>query len=120
MALLLLPLAGVPASAHHAAAPFYDQARTVEIEGVVTRFVFKNPHAFLYIEVTDEKGTKTEWAVELGAPIILSRAGWTPETIKAGDPIRAKGAPSRAAGTHGIGFGTLTRPDGRTFVDEGR
>jgi hypothetical protein len=110
----------VPAQAHHAAAPFYDQGRTVEIEGVVTRFVFKNPHAFLYIEVTDDKGAKTEWAVELGAPILLSRAGWTPETIKAGDPIKARGAPSRAAGTHGIGFGTLTRPDGRTFVDDGR
>lgn len=116
-AALLLPLA---ADAHHAAAPYYDQGKIVEIQGVVTRFVFKNPHAFLYVEVIDEQGTKTEWSIELGAPISLARRGWSPETVRPGDVIRARGPQSRAPGTHGIGFATLTRADGGTLVDPGR
>ncbi len=43
-------LAVAPAVAHHASTPFYDGTRSVEAVGVVTRFEFKNPHSFLYLE----------------------------------------------------------------------
>jgi hypothetical protein len=107
--------------AHHAVTPFYDLSKTVEFDGVVTRWIFKNPHSFLYLEVTDEKGQKVEWEIELGAPIILTKQGWTPDTVKPGDRIHAKGSPSRAPGTHGLSSmagGTLTRPDGSRLVAE--
>jgi hypothetical protein len=42
----------------------------------------------------------------------MRRSGWTPETIKAGDPIKAVGQPSRAPGTYGMCCAQLTRPDG--------
>ena len=48
------------------------------------KFLFKNPHSFLYFEATDEKGQKVEWQVELGAAASLTRTGWTPETLKPG------------------------------------
>jgi hypothetical protein len=109
------------AGAHHAVTPFYDLSKTIEFDGIVTRWVFKNPHSFLYLEVTDEKGQKTEWEVELGAPIILAKQGWTPDTVKIGETIHAKGSPSRAPGTHGLSSmagGTLTRADGSRLVPE--
>ena len=53
-----------------------------------------------------------EWEVELGAAVSMRRQGWTPETIRAGDPIRAVGNPSRAEGTYGVCCAQLTRPDG--------
>jgi hypothetical protein len=107
--------------AHHAVTPFYDLTKTVEFDGVVTRWIFRNPHSFLYLEVVDEKGQKVEWEIELGAPIILTKQGWTPDTVKVGDKIHAKGSPSRAPGTHGLSSmagGTLTRQDGSRLVAE--
>ena len=102
----------VPAIAHHASAPFYDNTKSVEAVGVVTRFVFRNPHSFLYVDGTDENGETIAWEIEMGAAVMMGRRGWTPDTIRAGDRIRAVGQPSRAPGTYGMCCAELTREDG--------
>ena len=107
-----LAITGPPAEAHHNSAPFYDDAQEVEVIGTVLRFNFRNPHSFIFIEGENEDGETVQWEVELGAAVSMSRRGWTPETIKAGDPIRAVGRPSRAPGTFGICCAELSRPDG--------
>jgi len=107
-----LVLARTPVFAHHNSTPFYDDQKEVETVGTVARFNFRNPHSFLFIDAQDEAGQAVEWEVELGAAVSMRRSGWTPETIKAGDPIRAVGNPSRAPGTHGLCCARLTRPDG--------
>ena len=101
-----------PAVAHHASAPFYDDTRSVEARGVVTKFVFKNPHSFLYLEGSGNNGGAIAWEIEMGAAVSMSRRGWTPDTINAGDEIRAVGRPSRAPGTYGMCCAELSRPDG--------
>ena len=113
-------LRGVPAGAHHSATPFYDATKNVEVQGTVTRFLFKNPHSFLYFEATDAKGQKAEWQIELGAAASLTRTGWTPETLKPGTLIKASGQPSRAEGSHGMCCAKITRPDGSPIVAGGR
>ena len=105
-------LAVEPAVAHHASTPFYDASRSVEAFGVVTRFEFKNPHSFLYLDGTGEDGAAIAWEIEMGPAVSMSRRGWTPDTINAGDEIRAVGNPSRAPGTFGMCCAELTRPDG--------
>ena len=107
-----LVIAGLPAEAHHNSAPFYDDAQEVEVVGTVLRFNFRNPLSFIFIEAENENGEMVEWEVELGAAVSMSRRGWTRETIKAGDPIRAVGNPSRAPGTFGLCCAELSRPDG--------
>ena len=102
----------MPAIAHHASAPFYDNTKSVEAVGVVTRFVFRNPHSFLYVDGTDENGETISWEIEMGAAVMMGRRGWTPDTIRAGDRIRAVGQPSRAPGTYGMCCAELTREDG--------
>jgi hypothetical protein len=116
----LVALTGVPAVAHHSAAPFYDATKHVEAQGPVTKFLFKNPHSFLYFESTDEKGQKVEWQVELGAAASLTRTGWTPETLKPGTVIKVAGQPSRAENSHGMCCAKITRPDGSPIVAGGR
>ena len=101
-----------PAAAHHSSTPFYDDTKRVEAVGTVARFVFRNPHSFLFIDGRNEAGETVEWEVELGAAVSMRRSGWTPETIKAGDPIKATGQPSRAPGTYGMCCAQLARPDG--------
>ncbi len=46
----------VALGAHHAFSPVYDDKRTVTVTGVVTQFRFVNPHALLYLDVTDDTG----------------------------------------------------------------
>jgi len=116
----LVALAGVPAIAHHSAAPFYDATKRVAAQGTVTRFLFKNPHSFLYFDATDDKGQKAEWQIELGPAASLTRTGWTPETLKPGTAIKAEGQPSRAEGSHGMCCAKITRPDGTPIVAGGR
>ncbi|MDP1930893.1 MAG: DUF6152 family protein [Gammaproteobacteria bacterium] len=109
-----------PVIAHHASGPFYDPDRRVEIEGSVTRFVFRNPHAFLYVNVTDAAGAISEWQIELGAPVSLSRTGWTPETLPLGMIVKVSGQPSRAEGSQGMCCVRMTRQDGSPVLSGGR
>ena len=110
----------VPVRAHHASTAFYDATKKVEAQGPVTKFLFKNPHAFLYFNATDDKGETVEWQIELGAPLNLSRTGWTPDTLKPGMVIKVAGQPSKAEGSHGMCCATITRPDGSPIVAGGR
>ena len=106
---------GVPAVAHHASGPFYDPDKRVEAIGTVTKFVFRNPHSFLYIDSPGDGGQIVHWEVEMGTAVSMSRRGWTAETIKAGDEIKVVGQPSRAPGTRGMCCAELSRPDGSSI-----
>jgi len=90
-----------PALAHHSSAPFYDATKKVEAQGPVTKFLFKNPHSFLYLDVM-EAGKKVEWQVEMGTGAQLARNNLTVETLKPGTEIKVAGQPSRAEGSHGM------------------
>jgi len=118
--LLMAPLFTSGLSAHHASAPFYDPENRVEIQGTITRFVFRNPHAFLFLDVTDDSGDTVEWQIELGAPVSLRRTGWTPETLTVGMEVRAVGNRSRAEGSTGLCCVRMTRADGRPVLEGGR
>jgi len=109
-----------PVSAHHASAPFYDPDTRVEFEGTVTRWVFRNPHAFLFLDVDNDDGTTTEWQVELGAPVSIRRAGWTPDTLSVGMRVKVAGQRSRAPGSFGVCCVRMTRPDGTPVTEGGR
>lgn len=115
-----LALIVTPVIAHHSSAPFYDSSKSVTIEGTVARFVFKNPHAFLYLNVTDENGATAEWQVELGAPVSLRRTGWTPDTLPVGMVVKVTGPPARTEGATGVLGRRMTRADGSPVVSGGR
>ena len=112
--------AAFPLSAHHASGPFYDSDKPIEIEGVVTRFVFRNPHAALFLDVTDESGATAEWQVELGAPVMLRRVGWTPDLLPIGMVVRVAGPSARVEGARGLLGRKLTRADGTPVLEGGR
>lgn len=102
----------VPVLAHHSAAEAYDSSKTVEAQGTITKALFKNPHAFVFIESTDEKGQKIEWQIELGASTSMFVQGWTKEMLAPGMVVKVKGNPSRAPGSHGITGAKFTKVDG--------
>src|SRR5262245_14921703 len=57
------------AMAHHSFAMF-DQTKPVTLNGTVTEFQWTNPHAYIEIDVADEKGAIQHWSVEMGSPSI--------------------------------------------------
>jgi hypothetical protein len=84
-----------PVNAHHSTA-MYDNQNPVTVTGVVKKFEWTNPHAFVYLEVKDEKGTAVEWEVEMMSLNHLRSYGWTSKTVKPGDMISCTGAPAKS------------------------
>jgi hypothetical protein len=85
---------GPAAWAHHSQSEFDLRAR-VEVEGTVTKVDWRSPHAWIYVDVTDDKGQKVNWSFELPSPTTLMRRGWTRDSLKPGDRIHVAGAPAR-------------------------
>ncbi|MBM89276.1 MAG: hypothetical protein CMQ41_12945 [Gammaproteobacteria bacterium] len=109
----------LPVLAHHASTPFYDPDNVVDLQGTVTRFVFRNPHAFLFINVPEEDGQGSEWQIELGAPVGLRRIGWTPDTLPVGMEVALTGRRSRAEGSQGVCCVRMTKADGSPVLEGG-
>ena len=63
-AMLGLLIVAPTVSAHHSTA-MYEMANPTTITGTVTRFEWTNPHAFVYLDVKDDKGNVTNWEIEM-------------------------------------------------------
>ena len=103
-----------PAIAHHSTS-MYDMANPVTVTGVVKRFEWTNPHAFVYLEVKDEKGNAVEWEVEMMSLNHLRGYGWTRNTVKPGEVISCtggaakNGAPSMISSYMKLGDGRMIK-----------
>src|SRR6195256_2686178 len=84
---IALVAASAPLVAHHSFAAEYDASKPVTLKGTVTRVEWTNPHARFYVDVKEESGTVTNWNLELASPNVLSRQGWTRNSLKFGDVI---------------------------------
>ena len=115
--LALSALLFAAAYAHHAQAPFFDQSRDVEIEGVVQSFDFRNPHAIMYVEVDNEAGGVDTWKIQFASLAVLIRAGITADIVAPGDRIRAIGHPSWNTESFGMSGAAITKEDGSAYVD---
>ena len=77
--LVLTPLA-FPALGHHSDAGL-DMDLTVPLEGTVVEFRWRNPHVYITINAIDESGSETEWNLQAGAIALMSRMGWSRDSI---------------------------------------
>src|SRR4029450_888838 len=98
------------AYAHHSFAATYLEDQTVQIEGELVQFLFRNPHSFVHVMVKEKDGSTVRYAVEWGGAGQLGGQGVTRETLKAGDHVFITGAPGRNPTDHRIRMVSLYRP----------
>jgi uncharacterized protein DUF6152 len=75
----------VPLMAHHGNASYENKA--VTLKGTVTKWLWTNPHSFLFLDVTDANGKVVHWVCENQAPSTLVNFGFNAKTFKAGDQV---------------------------------
>jgi hypothetical protein len=91
--------------AHHGTSNYAATAQTITLTGTVTEFVWSNPHVYLLFDVKDDKGAIVHWAGEMNSPGVLKNAGWTNNTLKAGDQVTVTLRPNK----FGTPVGLLSR-----------
>jgi len=124
-----LGLLSAPLLAHHGTNISYDRTTTVTIEGIVSEFWYRNPHPALFIDVKDEDGEATRWAIEIApTPYTLALRGWnkrrSDEALTPGTPVSVTIYPARAGTPVGLLQG-ITNEEGTAIfgadsVDAGR
>jgi hypothetical protein len=108
---VVLFVSGLPVFAHHSGAAEFDSTKKLDLNGVVTKVEWTNPHAHFYMDVKDASGKVDNWNFELASPNVLFRNGWTKHSIKEGDTVNVTGTRARDNSTVGSA-GTVTFPDG--------
>jgi Family of unknown function (DUF6152) len=97
--------------AHHGNAA-YDDKSQITIKGNVTEFAWTNPHVQIYLDVKDDKGSVVHWSVETYSPGKLVRAGWSKDSVKAGDAVSINLIPAKSGAPVGF-LHKLVLPDGK-------
>ena len=103
IAALGLLLAAVPVSAHHSFAAAFDETKTINLQGTVTKVELVNPHAWIWIDVKSADGKVVNWGIEGGPPTNLLRNGITKNSLPVGTEIKLFGYQAKSGESKGVG-----------------
>jgi hypothetical protein len=110
-----------PLLAHHSFAVYYIEADTIEVEGEIIEFQYKNPHAWIHVVGQDAFGKPKTYSAEWTSTSQLERAGITKETLRAGDSVRIWASPNKNPTDNRVRLKRIERPaDGWKWGQQGR
>ena len=102
--------AALPAIAHHSGAMF-EATKTITVKGVVKVFEYTNPHSWLWVTVTNDDETTTDWGFEAEGPSTLFRAGVKKNDLRPGEKVTVTGRPMKD-GRPAAAWVSLVKEDG--------
>lgn len=97
----LIVVLALPSAAHHSFAAF-DVTSQKSVTGTVNKVDWTNPHIWLWIDVTNDKGGVDTYGFEGMSPNFLARRGWTRTTLKNGDKITVSYRPMKDGSKGGM------------------
>ena len=103
------------ASAHHSQVLF-DMNQCLTLSGTVRTWQFESPHSWLWVVVSNAKGSTDVWGFEASSPAQMMEAEhrWKRDVVKTGDKVTVRYSPLKDGRTGGA-LNTLTLPDGTTL-----
>ena len=113
LALLAIPSAW----AHHSLAAEFDSTKPISLTGTLISIDWRNPHAWIYMEVKGENGQVVKWQAELGSPNAMSRAGFGPDSVKPGDEIVLDGLLAKD-GSKTVNTRVVKSKDGKVLLSQ--
>jgi hypothetical protein len=112
--IIALSGAAAPALAHHSLQSEYDINQSITLKGTVTKVDWVNPHVYVYLDVKDDKGVVTKWAVTTLPPGNLRRGGLTRDLLGYGETVSVLAFRARD-GANLAFLRTITFADGHTL-----
>src|SRR5437870_11954397 len=107
----ILALSSAPLLAHHGRGATY--AKTdLSLKGTVKEVLWRNPHIAIFLDVKDDNGKVTTWAIEHSNISQLARLGYSRTTLRAGMQVTAVVNPGDKGQPIGLGQKSIL-PDGR-------
>ena len=114
-ALMAALVCALPGMAHHSFAAEFDSGKTVTLHGVVSKVDWINPHIFIYLDVKDDSGKTTTWALQSLPPLFFRGSGLTKDVLMNKQEVTVTANPAKD-GSQAYGFMTkLSYPDGHVF-----
>lgn len=117
MAALVLAVGSVafsiPLFAHHGTAAFQNEKR-ITVKGIVTEWLWSNPHCLLGVDVKGDDGNVVHWVGETQNPVSITNVGWSKAAIKVGDEVTVTIFPVK----NGMPLGrvvSVVLPNGKTL-----
>ena len=108
--LALLCVLSAPVVAHHSHGN-YSLFDYTHLQGEVKEVLWLNPHVWIHLEVVDESGEASMWALEGGSINALARRGWSQDDVEPGDIVSVR-CHQLKDGSQGCLLGYLTPPGG--------
>jgi len=102
--------------AHHSVTGRFDVDKKVELVGTITKVDWLNPHIKIFMDVTGEDGSVTEWMLSAAPPAFLRRVGITKKKLLGdGSQVTTRGALARDESLKHQWVYRITFEDGTIF-----
>ena len=108
----LAAVASTSTHGHHSTAVF-DYGTEITIKGTVSSFSYRNPHAYLNVDVEGEDGTVDTWTLEMSNVTNMRSRGILQSTFSPGDEVTVRLNPLKN-GRPGGRYVSAIGADGKT------
>ena len=91
LAVAMLFFVAAISHAHHSVPVHYDLSTEDSVSGVITRVVWRNPHSFMELDVTNDDGEIDHWHIEMGTKNTMVRRNIDLSQLELGDQVAVIG-----------------------------
>lgn len=112
--LTFLAICAPAVSAHHSVAGQFDTSKPITLKGVVSKIEWINPHVYVHLDVKEDDGSVTAWALSTLPTAMMRRAGLTKESLmgRAGEVVTITAIQARDGTKHLGWISKITYADG--------